>query len=324
VDGYDDYRNGKYAKDIGELDSWAPFLQLEKKLLSDRLNIVGGLRYDTVMFHDGFAENTNAPGFFTGDLDEHTWNSCTPKISAGYKYTDAVRQYVSYAGGFRAGELESMVLTLIKGSGANKWYQKPNPDLGPEIAETVETGFRLNPVPGLYLDPGLYFTSAEDFIYQVETGVIDATWGKEKMYTNVGKVEIYGLELPVKYISGNLTLSGAYAQSHSKIISAPGLTIKGDQLTYAPRHIYSAGLSWKCGGADLFAGWTHKGRQFANDANTDISSGYSVTNAGVAHELDDNVSLSLKFGNIFNEPYQQADDELAPGRTVAAAVKVIF
>ena len=324
VNGYDDYNNGKHAKDIGENDSYAPFIQLEKKLLSDKMNIVGGLRYDTVKFHDGFAENTKAPGFFTGDLDEHTWHNFTPKISAGYKHTDTIQQYISYARGFRAGELENMVLTLIKGSDSNKWYQKPNPNLGPEKADTIETGFRLNPISAIYIDPSVYYTIAKDFIYQVETGVIDATWGKEKMYTNIGKVEVYGLELPVKYIVGDFTASAAYTQSHSKIKEAPGLTIKGNQLTYAPRHIYSAGLSWKHNDTNVFTSWTHKGKQFTNDANTVTSSGYSVMNIGAAQQITERISASLRLGNIFNERYQQAEDTLAPGRTVTSAVKVIF
>ncbi len=324
VNGYDNYNNGKYAKDIGEIDNYAPFIQLEKNLLSDKVSMVAGVRYDTVKFHDGFAENTKAPGFYTGDLDEHTWHSWTPKISAGYKYTDTIQQYISYARGFRASELENMVLTLIKGSGANKWYQKPNPSLGPEKADTIETGFRLTPVSAVYIAPSVYYTTAKDFIYQVETGVIDATWGKEKMYTNVGKVKIYGLELPVKYIAGDFTASAAYAQSHSKITEAPGLTIKGNQLTYAPRHIYSAGLSWKHKDTNVFTNWTHKGRQFTNDANTGASTGYSVMNIGAAQKITEKISASLRLGNIFNERYQQAEDTLAPGRTVTAAVKVVF
>lgn len=324
VDGYDDYRNGKYARDIGEMDSFSPFLQAEKKLLDERLRLVGGLRYDHAKFHDGFSENTNAPGFFSGVLGERSWSRLTPRLSAGYKYGPRSSQYASYAQGFRAGELENMVLTLVKGGGANKWYQKPNPGLGPEKAETLETGFRLNPVPGLYLDPAAYFTAAEGFIYQVETGVTDPSYGKEKMYTNIGKVEIYGLELPVKYISGGISLSASYAQSHSRIISAPGLDIAGSQLTYAPRHIYSAGLSWKAGGTGLFADWTHKSRQFTNDANTASVPGYSVVNAGAERKLSENISLSLRLGNIFNERRQQSPDALAPGRSATGTLRADF
>ena len=319
VDGYDDYNTGKYARDTGETDSYAPFLQLGKKLFSDRLNLVAGLRYDTVRFHDGFSENTKNTALSVGKTGEHTWHSLTPKISAGYEYSGAVSQYVSYARGFRAGELEDMVLTLIAGT----WYQKPNPDLGPEKAGTAETGFKLNPAAGLYLDPAVYFTAAEDFIYRIATGV--SAGGKaEKIYTNVAEVEIYGLELPVKYVSGEFAVSAAYAQSHSKITSAPGLTIKGRQLTYAPRHIYSAGLSWKHGGTSVFTNWTHKGRQFTEDDNTAASAGYSVMSLGAEQKLFTGVTAALRLGNIFNERYQQAEDELAPGRTAAGTVKVMF
>ncbi|MGE3551203.1 MAG: TonB-dependent receptor, partial [Geobacter sp.] len=316
---YDDYNNGKYARDIGETDSYAPFLQVEKKFLSGRANVTAGIRYDTVMFHDGFSENTNNVSLSAGELRERTWRSFTPKLSAGYKYSERAAQYISYGRGFRTGELEDMVLTLIKGT----WYQKPNPDLGPEKADTAETGFRLNPAAGLYLDPSLYLTAAKDFIYQVETGVI-AAGKKERIYTNVGKVRIYGAELPVKYIAGDFSFSAAYAQSHSRITSAPGLAIEGCQLTFAPRHIYSAGLAWKRGDAKYFASWTHKSRQFTNDANTESGAGYSVMNIGAERKFPGEFFASLRFGNLFNERYQQASDELSPGRIVTGTLKVAF
>lgn len=321
VDGRDHYlAANKRAKDIGEMDSYAPFVQLEKKLFSDKLSLVGGARYDTVRFHDGYSENTSNSGLVTGNLREKTWYSFTPKVSAGYKYGEAVTQYVSYARGFRAGELEDMTLTLIKSG----WYQSPNPDLKPEKAGTAETGFKLVPLSGLYVDPSVYITTAKDFIYQVATGHMDGSLGTEKQYRNIGKVQIYGAELPVKYIIGDLAVSASYAQSHSRVISSPGLTIKDHQLTYAPRHIYSAALSWKCNDTGYFANWTHKGRQFTNDANTASSSGYSVMNVGVAQKAGDNITVSLKYGNIFNQRFQQSVDTLAPGRTVTATVKLLF
>lgn len=324
VDGYDDYNNGKYARDIGEMDSFAPFLQAQGKLLDGRLDLVAGLRYDAVRFHDGYAENTSAPGFFSGGLSEKSWGRLSPRVSAGYRYSGAVSQYASFSGGFRAGELENMVLTLVKGSGANKWYQKPNPDLGPETAYTAETGFRLNPASGFYADPSAYFTAATDFIYQVATGIVDPAYGTEKMYTNLGSVQIYGLELPVKYLSGEFSFSAAYAQSLSRVISAPGLGITGNRLTYAPRHIYSAGLAWRRGGASLHAGWSRKSRQFSDDANTEALPAYSVVNAGAEKKFGKTVSAALKAGNIFNERRQQYADELAPGRNFTFTVKAAF
>lgn len=325
VDGYDDYNNGKYSRDTGETDMRSPFLHLEKQLFSERLSLAAGLRYDRLKFYDGYAVNTNAPGFFTGALPERSWSRLTPRVSAGYKYGAGVSQYISYARGFRAGELENMVLTLVKGFGASKWYQKPNPDLGPETSETYETGFRLNPLPDLYADPSFYLTRARDFIYQVNTGVTDPTYGTEKVYTNVARVRIYGFELPVTYIRGGLSVSAAYARSHSRITDSPALaSIKDKELTYAPRHIWSAGLSWKRGPYTFSAGWTQKSRQFTDDANTSSVPGYSVTGFGAERGLGGGSSLSLRLDNAFKELRQGSDEELAPGRMVSVALKAVF
>ncbi|GEM_PF-1178230 len=325
VDGYDDYNNGKYARDIGATDTGSPFLHFGRRLAGGRLSLDAGLRYDRAKFYDGRAENTNAPGFFTGALAERSWSRLTPGFSAGYKYGPAVSQYISYAGGFRPAELENMVLTLVKGSGLNKWYQKPNPDLGPEKSETLETGFRLNPLPGLYSDPSAYLTRARDFIYQITTGVTDPTYGTEKMYTNVAKVRIYGFELPVKYIRGGFSVSASYAQSHSRVTDSPALaSIKDKALTYAPRHIWSAGLAWKKGPCAFSASWTHKSRQFTDDANVASVPGYSTAGFGVSRDLGGGSSLSLRLDNAFKELHQSSDEEFAPGRIVSAALKAAF
>ena len=325
VDGYDDYNNGKYSRDIGGTDILSSFFQLDGKFLPDRLTLAAGLRYDRAKFYDGYAENTNAPGFFTGALPERSWSRLTPRVSAGYKYGPGVSQYVSYARGFRPAELENMVLTLVKGSGANKWYQKPNPDLGPEKSETFETGLRLNPLPDLYLDPSAYLTRARDFIYQINTGVVDPTYGAEKMYTNVAGVRIYGLELPVKYIRGGLSVSVSYARSHSRVTDSPALaSIKEKELTYAPRHIWSAALSWKRGRCSFSGDWTRRSRQFTDDANTSSVPGYSVAGFGVSRDLGGGSSLSLRLDNAFKELRQSSDEYLAPGRMASAALKAAF
>ncbi|GAB4029740.1 MAG: TonB-dependent receptor [Elusimicrobiota bacterium] len=324
VDGYDDYLNGKYAVDKGKIDNYSPFVQLEKKFFSDRLSLTAGARYDCVKFHDGYAVNTNAPGFFSGNLKERSWKRTTGKISAVYEYSFSVSQYVSLAEGFRSAELENIVLTLVKGSGSNRWYQKPNPDLGPEKTRTAETGFRLNPALGLYSEPSFYFTAAKDFIYQIYTGVNDPSYGKEKMYTNIAGAQIYGMELPVKYISGGFTLSASYARSSSKIISAPGLSIKGKQLTYAPRHIYSAAITEKIGSFSASADWKHKSRQFTNDDNSASVSGYSITGVSVQHVLSRGITALVRIDNVFNERFQNSESELAAGRTVIASVKMEF
>ncbi|HOI41762.1 MAG TPA: TonB-dependent receptor [Elusimicrobiales bacterium] len=325
VEGYDDYKNGKYARDTGAASSWSPFLHLDGKYFSDRLTLSAGLRYDRAEFYDGYAENTNAPGFFTGALPERSWSRLSPRASAGWKYGAGVSQYISYARGFRAGELENMVLTLVKGSGAGKWYQKPNPDLGPEKSGTYETGFRLNPLPGLYLDPSSYLTRARDFIYQITTGIVDPTYGAEKMYTNVARVRIYGFELPVKYIRGGFSVSASYAQSHSRVTASPALaSIKDKELTHAPRHLWSAGLSWKKWACVFSADWSHKSRQFTDDANTSFVPGYSVAGFGVSRDLGGGSALSLRLDNAFKEIHQNSDEEFAPGRMISAALKAAF
>ncbi len=324
VDGYDDYLNGKYASDRAKIETYSPFIQAEKKIFSDKLNLTAGLRYDYSKFYDGYVFNSSAPGFFPGPLSKRAMDKASLKASAGFDYAPGFSQYISYSQGFRNPELESMVLALVKGSGSNKWYQKPNPSLGPEKSQTVESGFKINPAAGFYTDPSFYITWADDFIYQILTGVNDPSYGKEKIYANIAKVRIYGAELPLKYINRNFVFSVSYAQSYSRIIEAPGLAIEGKRLTYAPRTIYSLSVQKIFKRGSVFADWAYKSRQFADDANSVSVPGYGCAGAGAELYAGRDYQLSFSVSNIFDRRFQQSESELAPGRTFVFSVKKNF
>lgn len=319
VNGHDNSMNAApYSYDKGKTLNLAPYAQLEKKLFSDRLGLTAGLRYDNVSVLDGYTRNTqegleiNLPGKY--------WDQFSPKAAASWKYGEKFTQYLSWSRGFRAPTLESMVLSIKRGTR----YQAPNPALRPETAGTAETGFKANPLEGLYVEPAAYFTRARDLIY-FNYYTVGAT--NYQQYSNLAKADIYGFEVPVKYLNGGLSLTASYAQAHSEVKEglAAGVSLEGKQVTGSPRHIYSAGVSYAFGEYSAGAGWTHKSRQFTNDANTTSIGGYSTASANLSRKFGENLTVSAACDNLFNERHMESTSGyLAPGRTLTASLKLSF
>jgi iron complex outermembrane recepter protein len=318
-----------YANDQGKMDIYAPYFQAEKKLAGNRLKLLAGLRYDNAYFHDGFFGNTNSSyGLANGPLDGHHWDSFSPKISAGWEHSSSLSQYVSYGRGFRPPALEDMCLSMLRGSGATARFTLANPSLKPEKVGTIETGFRFNPAQGLYLEPSAYYTRGSDFIYEVNTGgVINISGSNKTVYRkqNVSGVEIYGGEAPVKFISGDVTLSASYAWSHSKILHFDlNPWLEGNKLTYAPRHIVALGADVKTKVADLGMGWKYKSRQFTDDADTVKIPHYSTLSASVSRRLSNSFTARLNGDNLLDVRYQESTTDRAPGRNVTATLEAKF
>lgn len=307
-----------FSYDRGKTGTAAPYLQVERKFLADRLSLSAGLRYDNVFLYDAYTQNTSHANFTAsnGPLPDRRWEKFSPRLSAGWKYSDKLSQYASWSRGFRTPTLENLTLSLRRGTR----YQIANPALAPETAGTVETGLKASPLAGLYLDPSVYFTRAEDLIYYTLTA------SPFYKYRNMAKVDIYGLELPVKYMAGAVSFNASWALSRSEVKEgvSEAADIKGKRLTFAPAQIWSAGIS--CALEKTTAGltWLHKSKQYTSDTNTTSLPGYSLTSASVTRRFSEKFNASLACDNIFNEIYTEDDDTLSPGRIFTAALKFSF
>jgi iron complex outermembrane receptor protein len=301
---------------------YSPFAQLERRALDERLKLLAGLRYDKAYVFDAAYINGSNPAFSLDPLPEHSWERVSPKFSAGFRYSESAEQYVSYGHGFRPAPLEDLCLSLVR---RNNRYLKANPDLKPELTDTLETGFRLSPVKGLSLEPAVYRTRGRDFIYTMATGE-PAIGGKTvEQKRNLGGVLIYGAELDARYYAGaGFSLSGAYAYSRASIESYPQDASKeGKILTYSPRHTASASAEWRRGPLTLTAGWQYKDTQFTDDSNTQVVGAYSVLSAGVRRKFS-GLEAGLQADNLLDERYLESETDRGPGRVLTVSLAAKF
>ena len=313
------------SKNRGRTSQYAPYVQAEKKYFSDRLKLLAALRYDNARYFDGYFSNpSNTINLVNGPQSDHYWDSFSPKFAASWHYSDSLEQYLSYGRGFRPPALEDMCLTLLRGSGINRRLSVANPTLKPETVDTAETGFKLAPLAGLYVEPAAYYTIGRDFVYTTDTGEIIGGIKVSKK-ENIAKVKIYGAELPVKFYTGAFSFAAAYAWSYSEIESFNGLTaLKGKTLTYSPRHTISSFIGLKTAPADFTLGWVYKSRQFTADDNSAWVGWYQTFSASASRAFSRAVSVRISVENLFDKRCQESSTDLAPGRTVtvSAAAKL--
>ena len=108
--------------------------------------------------------------------------------------------------------------------------------------------------------------------------------------------------------------------------------LKGKEVGQAPRHIWSAGLSYMFPHQTLFSvNWAHKSREWNDTANTASYGGYSITSVSLTSQINKNVKIGLSADNIFNERYTDGYDSksnayttLAPGRTITGSLTMAF
>ena len=309
-------------KDRDRMTQYAPYAQAEKKLFSDRLKLLAAMRYDNARYFDGFSYNPSSAIYknITGPQSDHYWDRFSPKIAGSWNYSDSTEQYFSYGRGFRPPSLEDMCLTLLKGKGASQRISIANPDLRPETVDTAETGFKLAPLTGLYIEPAAYYTIGRDFIYSTDTGQ-KVNGVKVTKSLNVGKVKIYGAELPVKFYSGDFSVAAAYAWSDSEIEHYPGSpALEGKSLTYSPHQTVSASVGMKTAPADFRLGWEYKSKQYIQDDHSGWVRGYDLVSASASRAFTRAISAKLSLENIFDKRYQESSDNLSPGRTITVSV----
>lgn len=157
--------------------------------LTDRLNIIAGLRYD--YYSDAAVENTSS------------------KLGIMYKVGDCSLR-ASYAGGFRAPTLKEMYMNFDM---ASIFMIYGNPNLKPETSQNYSLSAE-------YMK-GRYNLTVTGF-YNMVDNRISTVWSdalKGQFYTNISQVKISGLDAnaSVRYPCGiSARLSYAYTHEHIK------------------------------------------------------------------------------------------------------------
>lgn len=316
------------------MNNFAAVFAQATKQIDDKFTIQCGLRYDFGQYSKGSISVVNPTALsaflipYMGNHPTSNWSSLSPKIALKYKHSDKLNAYTSISKGFMPPTIDDMT----RSGKIRKGIKLANPNLLPEILYNAELGFQWLPSKRLCIEPSIYYSIAENMIYQVWTGdsVEILSDGPKPMIQklNVSKGTVLGTELsmiyqPLKWL--NLRL--AYAYNNSKIKDYDALEgdidLSGLYMAEVPENLFSIDLRLKYKVFTLTTEYRFTDEIFADDENSQIIDASHVVNINLnLHYPKYNIALTIN--DVFDSQFIDRKGLLSSGRFIALKVKYII
>lgn len=327
----------------GKLFSGGAFLQGEFVPFTPKLKFITGIRMDMASYREGqfFVETPSVSSEYMKlyedvNITEKNWTAFSPKLSVQYTFKPSLRTFVSLAGGFRPPILDDMCRSgKVKGG-----FKVINPELKPEYLYNIEWGWDYKPNEKLSIQPSVYYSLGEDFMYYITTGdSVNMGFKTSPVFkrVNITEVEIYGFELDTRYtLSKNISFSISYAYTHPKIKTFTpdqkngNSDLNGKYLTDVSDHSITCAAYWNSKIVNSGLVIRYIGKQWLNDANTLDDKyfmpaqypDYTVVDLRFQKDIIYNFSASFEIQNLFNKKYYDSKNSVCPGRMIFA--KLIY
>lgn len=92
----------------------------------------------------------------------------------------------------------------------------------------------------------------------------------------------------------------------------------GNQLIYVPEYKWTSNLAYEYKSWDVYYQWLYNGSVFTTTDNSEMLSGYAISNIGLEHDFEVSnklkCTLGLKINNLFNKNYQNVAYRPMPNR----------
>ncbi|MBL7112541.1 MAG: TonB-dependent receptor, partial [Bacteroidales bacterium] len=327
VDGGDYYQTSDdQVTNKGSLRSLSVYLQDEIALFDEKLKLIAGVRIDQVQFYNGEYLATGAGvdywEQYSPDLVNHTWHAVSPRLAARYSISENISTYASYSRGFRASILDDLCRSGWMGVGP----KIANPQLGPEYLDNLELGMNIRLFQILTLEPTIYHSIGNDFLYYVATP--DSLFGRPVYRReNVTRVNITGIEMDARFqLHANFLLRASYTWNQSEIdVFEESPELAGKQLKFTPANRASAGLLWLNKYVNLGFNLLYKDTQFTDDLNTRSINRYATADLQLSRDfITDHLLISLAVQDLFDNEHMETSEYISPGRLVHGRISVKF
>lgn len=309
--------SGRDIKIQGKQKYIGVFLQ-DEMFIGDRWIVNIGGRYDTWSNYDGYGYDTSMTPTETNYKTSST-SGFSPKAGIVYRMSDATSLRASAGSAYRAPTLSDLYNTFV--SGSRVWYG--NPDLKPERVISYELGLDQKIFDGK-LNMTAYQSYAKDFFYFIATTPMDG-YTAAQTKTNVGKVEIHGIETDFSYpLVQDVRLMANYTYNISKIKEYQANTaLEGNYLIEVPKHKGSLALTYNNPERfDAKLALRYVGKRYSNDTNTAQYNSYTVCDLKVAKKFGSRFEGSLEVDDVFDRGYTEY--YVSPGRIVYATLSAHF
>ena len=300
--------------DGSTMDSLAGFITDDWKL-SERLDLVGGLRYSR--FDIELPPVINAIGV---KLDPDRF---TGQLGFAYKLDEGLRLIGNIGQGFRAPNIFDLGTF---GDRPSNRFNIPNPDLSPESVTSVDIGLKYASDTLEY--EAIAFTSRyKDKITSVLTGEMTASGRSVVQSRNATRLDLSGFETGIHWQvtpAANVYATATYTRGEEQF---EGDDYPADRI---PPMFGKLGLRYAVSESVELEGWTmYATRQDrlsprdASDAriNPEGTGGWASLNARLRWNIDERTRLQLSVENIADKNYREHGSGLdEPGRNISLGI----
>jgi catecholate siderophore receptor len=286
----------------GDVGIAAIYLQ-DQIELSDRLQLIAGLRYDR--FEMDFENRLNGARFESAD------DLVSPRAGLVFKPAEPLSLYASYS------------LSYLPQSGDQfTTLDLTTAALDPEEFENVEIGVKWDPRPGLAVTAALYRLDRDN------TRAPGATAGTTVL---TGSQRSKGFELGVNgSVTPNWDVTAGLALQDAEIRSTTSAAPAGRKVPLVPERTLSLWSSYRpLPWLGFGAGVTSQSSSFASISNAVTLPAFTRVDAALFFALSANLKAQINVENLLGERYfatAHNDNNIMPGspRAVRASLSVRF
>ncbi len=295
-------------------------IYLQDEIFWDAFIINLGGRFDRYENHDGKGHDETQTPTLESRYERDTFTAFSPKIALLYRITEDTSIKGSIGKAFRAPTIYDLYRTWIYGD----YIYASNPDLDPESVLSYEVGLEQALFGSGLLRVTAYQSDAEDFIYSITP---DLNEPKHKIKTNVGKVQIRGVEVELGYaLSEAFDFSANYTYNESKIKEFdPDPSLEEKYLTDVPKHKASASIGYKNPSIiNAKASVRYVGERYSDDKNTEAKNyeAYTLVDLKLSRAINKYVVLEVSVEDLFDKTYEEY--YVSPGRVILGTLKMSF
>lgn len=290
--------------------SVGPFVQAH--IDAGRFSFMLGARYDAVHF-----ETEDLRDVVPDESGERTLHAPSTMIGAAYVLPD-VTFFANVASAFQT-PTTTELLNSPPAPGSPCCPAGFNEDLEPQRALSTEAGLRGRLAVRWSYEATAWLMDVSDALVQFQ---VPEAEGRD-FFRNAGRTRHRGIELGASgSLSRNVEVSAAYALTDVRFRDdgSEEAQFEGNRVPGIAPHRAFLGLSWSAGVTRLAAELQHTSSQYADDANTAESDGYTL--------LDVRAHTALALGGMELAPFVSLnnllDEEYAGSLTVNAAANRFF
>ncbi|WP_333654807.1 TonB-dependent receptor plug domain-containing protein [Dissulfurispira sp.] len=233
-----------------------------------------------------------------GRLDDNSLygTEFNPKASLMWNISDDTRMRLSAGRAFKSPTIRQLYVNFKHGT----WWNIPNENLNPEISWGYSVGIEHTFSKRLSTNLSAFRNDIKNIIVPVDISATERTWkNAQKAYTQ-------GVEAGVKAsVLDNLAFNLGYTYLETKNKNTE------KRLSYNPNHTASLGIDYKIKPLKMSLHWfaNYISEAYKNEANTQKTNDYYISNLKVVKEITKNLKFSLDIDNIFESDYGEPDKQ---------------